>query len=100
MEPSRIAAEHDASFHKAMQEALDDPRAPLSEEEVEVHISKLRAEAVSKEARQRALDGDIDISDIPVTDFSKGLRGTYAHVVEMKRQRRALKKAEQQKPEQ
>jgi hypothetical protein len=30
------------------------------------------------------------ISDIPVTDFSKGLRGTYAEVVEIKRQRRAI----------
>jgi predicted transcriptional regulator len=44
----KIAAEHDASFRAKVQEALDDPRPPFSEEEAEAHMAKLRSEPLSK----------------------------------------------------
>jgi hypothetical protein len=47
----KIAAEHDASFRAKVQEALDDPRPPFSEEEAEAHMAKLRSEALTGQGR-------------------------------------------------
>jgi len=41
-------ATHDAWFRAKVQEALDDPRAPVSHEEVEAHFAKRRATALAK----------------------------------------------------
>jgi hypothetical protein len=52
----KIAAEHDASFRAKIQEALDDPRPPFSEEEAEAHMAKLRSEALSKRSGNKKLN--------------------------------------------
>jgi predicted transcriptional regulator len=44
----KIAAEHDASFRAAIQEALDDPRPLVPHAEVEAHFAKRRSDALSK----------------------------------------------------
>lgn len=44
----KIAAEHDASFRAAIQEALDDPRPLVPNEEVKTIFAKLRSDALSK----------------------------------------------------
>jgi DNA-damage-inducible protein J len=45
---ARNAAEHDAWFRAKVQEALDDPRPAIPDDEVNAHFAKRRAAARSK----------------------------------------------------
>ncbi len=45
---AKNAAEHDAWFRARVQEALDDPRPPMSHEKVKAHFAERRAAARQK----------------------------------------------------
>lgn len=47
-------AAYDAWFRKRVQEALDDPRPGIPDEEVEAHFARRRAAAVAKDAKDDA----------------------------------------------